>query len=277
MLAAALVLGSLAGSALAFLTPVDGMDLFARNAQVSSGCSTNGPASCHNTTAQSNLCCFESPGGLVLQVQFWDTDPSTGPSDSWTIHGLWPDNCDGTFEEDCDPSRDYTDISGLLTAQGASDTLSFMEEFWVSDDESSEDFWEHEWSTHGTCYSTLEPSCLPAGSPKGAEAVAFFNTVVGLFQTLPTYDWLASAGITPSATKTYTLSEITNAIQSAHGFTPSLDCDDDTTIFQISYYFNLKGSVIDGEFDPINMAEQGSCASEGLKYLPKSGSSTRRS
>lgn len=28
---------------------------------------------------------------------------------------------------------------------------------------------QHEWSTHGTCYSTLETKCLPSGSPKGAE------------------------------------------------------------------------------------------------------------
>ena len=26
------------------------------------GCSTSGPASCHNTTVQPNLCCFEAPG-----------------------------------------------------------------------------------------------------------------------------------------------------------------------------------------------------------------------
>lgn len=26
---------------------------------------------------------------MLLQTQFWDTDPSTGPSDAWTIHGLW--------------------------------------------------------------------------------------------------------------------------------------------------------------------------------------------
>ena len=45
--------------------------------------------SCHNTTAVSDLCCFNYPGGALLQVQFWDTDPSVGPSDSWTIHGLW--------------------------------------------------------------------------------------------------------------------------------------------------------------------------------------------
>lgn len=56
-------------------------------------------------------------------------------------------SCDGTFSENCDSSRDYTNIAGvcltffyqstiisadygvqLLTAQGASDTLAFMQE-----------------------------------------------------------------------------------------------------------------------------------------------------
>lgn len=45
--------------------------------------------SCHNTTIVENLCCFNAPGGQMLQTQFWDTQPSTGPENSWTIHGLW--------------------------------------------------------------------------------------------------------------------------------------------------------------------------------------------
>lgn len=51
------------------------------------------PLSCQNTTAVADLCCFNAPGGQLLQTQFWDTDPATGPTDSWTIHGLWPDHC----------------------------------------------------------------------------------------------------------------------------------------------------------------------------------------
>lgn len=44
--------------------------------------------SCHTPDVQ-DTCCVNSPGGLFLQTQFWDTNPVTGPSDSWTIHGLW--------------------------------------------------------------------------------------------------------------------------------------------------------------------------------------------
>ncbi len=77
--------------------------------------------------------------------------------------------------------------------------------------------YQHEWAAHGTCSSTLEPSCLPPSSPKGAEAVAYFQSVVALFQTLPTYNWLASAGITPSDTQTYVLSHFISALKTASG------------------------------------------------------------
>ncbi|KAJ7029396.1 ribonuclease Le37 [Mycena alexandri] len=233
---------------------------------IASGCATTGQASCTNTSAVANLCCFESPG-------FWDTDPPTGPSNSWTIHGLWPDHCDTTFSENCDSSRDYTGVSSLLTAQGAASTLSFMETFWKNDpdDGTDEELWEHEWATHGTCYSTLKVACLPAGSPKGAEAVAFFQTVVKLFQTLPTYTWLANQGITPSSSGTHTLASLNAAIKAESGFTPTFDCDG-STLDGISYYFHLKGSVIDGTFVPINAPESSTCPTSGIKYPLKSGS-----
>lgn len=51
-------------------------------------CPASAPLSCQNTTVITDTCCTEVQG-QVLQVQFWDTDPATGPSDSWTIHGLW--------------------------------------------------------------------------------------------------------------------------------------------------------------------------------------------
>ena len=75
--------------------------------------------SCENATAVADSCCSPTPGGLVVQTQFWyvlayltvwgstltqcytTRSTYTGleskgqklPKGSWTIHGLWPDNC----------------------------------------------------------------------------------------------------------------------------------------------------------------------------------------
>ena len=70
----------------------------------------------HSTTANDDLvlscsadanpadvdtCCVETFGGLVLATQFWDTytgleaEGQLFPADTWTLHGLWPDFCNG--------------------------------------------------------------------------------------------------------------------------------------------------------------------------------------
>jgi ribonuclease T2 len=234
-------------------------------------CGTSGPLSCGDgDPSQEDLCCYEYPGGLLLQTQFWDTRPAVGPDDSWTIHGLWPDFCDGKHTANCDRSRDYTDIGGLMQDQGADDTLSFMKRYWIDNQGRDEHFWEHEWASHGTCYSTLKPKCLPPGSPRGTEAVLFFQRVVELFKQLPTYNWLAQQGITPSESRTHTLSELLDALKQASGYTPAIQCSGHA-IQEISWYFYIKGSLIDGEFVPIDSPIESTCARSGLRYYPKSG------
>ncbi|KAG6848909.1 hypothetical protein H0H93_012905, partial [Arthromyces matolae] len=57
----------------------------------------------------------------------------------------------------------------LLSEQGAQDTLDFMQTYWVDYHGKNEHFWEHEWETHGVCMNTVQPKCLPDGSPEGAE------------------------------------------------------------------------------------------------------------
>lgn len=57
--------------------------------QSTSASCPNAQLSCSSGATTTNYCCFNFPGGLLLQTQFWDTNPPTGPSDSWTIHGLW--------------------------------------------------------------------------------------------------------------------------------------------------------------------------------------------
>ncbi|KAG9019546.1 ribonuclease T2-like [Tulasnella sp. 427] len=237
--------------------------------------------SCHNTTVQSNSCCFENPGGLIMQVQLWDTYPRTGADDEWTVHGLWPDNCDGTWGQFCDPSRQYPNITQVLKDSYRYDLLDWMNKHWLDQAGDNESFWEHEWNKHGTCMSTLEAKCMPKGSKNGTDAVAYFQTAINLHRAVPTYKILAAAGIFPSANRSYTYDELTAAVKKEVGYIPAFDCNKNTgIIFEISYYYNLRGSVVDGTFQHIacrwgspsgaDAFTGGSCPKTGpLWYLPK--------
>lgn len=228
-------------------------------------CSTAADASSVDT------CCVNSPGGNFLQTQFWDTDPSTGPTTSWTIHGLWPDHCDGTYDSSCDSSRAYTDITGILESFDKTELLEYMQTYWKNDpnDGTDEEFWEHEWATHGTCISTLETSCYTNYTAK-QEAVDFFQTVVNLFKTLDTYSFLAAADITPSTTETYTSSAILSALQSSFGETVVIRCKSGA-LNAVYYFFDVQGSVQNGNFVPSPpVGDSSNCPSTGIQYLPKS-------
>ncbi|KAM0316695.1 hypothetical protein ACHAO8_002980 [Botrytis cinerea] len=230
---------------------------------------SNPALSCSGSST--NTCCFNTPGGQMVQTQFWDSNPSTGPSNSWTIHGLWPDHCDGTYDSSCDTSREYSSITNILSAAGQTSLLSYMNTYWVSDDSTNEVFWEHEWNKHGTCISTLEPSCYSSYTT-GAEVVDFFNVAVDLFKILPTYTWLSNAGIVPSTTKTYTSAQIQAAITAGFGYPATISCTS-SSLDQIWYSFEVRGSVATGTFVPIApVGQSGSCPSTGIKYAPKSGS-----
>ncbi|KAF2200541.1 ribonuclease M [Delitschia confertaspora ATCC 74209] len=234
----------------------------------------NPQLSCQNTTVVTDLCCFNSPGGQLLQTQFWDTNPVTGPVDSWTIHGLWPDRCDGTYDANCDSSRAYTNITAIIKSASKTDLLSYMQTYWKDYNGDDETFWEHEWSKHGTCISTLDPECY-SDHKATEEVVDFFQKTVDLFKTLPSYEWLSAAGITPSTSKTYTTAEIQAAL-SAHrsGVTVTLGCSSGA-LNEIWYHYAVRGSVQTGEFVPSNPdGTKSTCPATGIKYLPKSGGAT---
>ena len=82
-----------------------------------------------------------------------------------------------------------------------------------------------------------------------------------LEKTLPTFDWLAQGDITPTTSKTFTLQELTSALQRAsvgaipffrgiiltcgscnavnQGFIPALSCSG-STLNEAWWYFNLR-------------------------------------
>ncbi|KAH1277857.1 hypothetical protein KXW98_002939 [Aspergillus fumigatus] len=225
------------------------------------------PVSCSNTTAVPDSCCFNYPGGSLLLTQFWDTNPATGPSDSWTVHGLWPDNCDGTYEQFCDSSREYSNITEILQAQGRTELLSYMQTYWKDYQGDDESFWEHEWNKHGTCINTIEPSCYTDYKPQ-EEVGDYFQKAVDLFKGLDTYKALAAAGITPSSSKTYKLSDILSALSAITGHEPSVGCSNGE-LNEAWYFFNIKGNLINGKYVPIDPLSSSTCPSSGIKYKPK--------
>lgn len=233
----------------------------------------NTQLSCHNTTAVPNTCCFNYPGGQILQTQFWDTDPAVGPVDSWTIHGLWPDHCDGSFDQYCDSHRLYNNVSEILEYFNEMALLSYMKIYWKDYQGSDPTLWSHEWNKHGTCVSTLETSCY-VDYVSQEEIVDYFEKTVELFKGLPTYYTLSDAGIVPDKSKTYTSDEIQSALEAMHGAPVTIRCRNGQ-FDEVWYHFDVRGSAQTGQWEPSAPdGAKSNCPSRGIKYVPKDMSST---
>jgi len=81
----------------------------------------------------------EEPEGCHHPKRIWD---------GLTIHGLWPNNDDGSYPQNC--SSEQFDLSVLQPIRDE------LEQQWpnikaLPNSTSYGDFWEHEWSKHGTC------------------------------------------------------------------------------------------------------------------------------
>ncbi|CEJ84511.1 Putative Ribonuclease T2 family protein [[Torrubiella] hemipterigena] len=200
-----------------------------------------------------DTCCVETFGGLVLQTQFWSTftgRESEGqllPRASWGIHGLWPDFCNGSYTQYCDLSRQYDpkpspnttngkpdgtpvpaytgeSIANWFAPYGKEDLLAYMEKFWINQYDPNWMLWAHEYSKHATCFSTFQTECYGPKAPKYADLFEFFETVIYYFRQVPTWSWLANAGIRPSNTTSYTLSDIQGVLTKEFGQLPFLGC-----------------------------------------------------
>ena len=87
---------------------------------------------------------------------------------------------------------------------------------------------------------------------------------------MPTYAWLAAAGITPSSTKTYPLDKVVSTLTKRHGQEPIVSCMDGA-LSEVWYGFHARGPVQWGLFEaaaPDSTEGDGACPEE-VKYLPK--------
>ncbi|WRT64480.1 uncharacterized protein IL334_001412 [Kwoniella shivajii] len=254
--------------------------------------------SCENTTTIQDTCCTPTQG-LVLVTQYWDTytglesQGSVLPKDSWTIHGLWPDRCDGSYGQYCDLSRQYDPvpspntttgksdgtpvepwtggdiITPLLEKYGKYDLLAYMQKYWKSQNSPDWTFWQHEFSKHATCFSTYDvgyentPNCYGSIYENSTESsiIDFLNSVIKNQIQYPTFDWLSEKGILPSNITGYQLNEIQNALTVSSGAEPYLGCYGPTKqiLSEVWYYSHSLGRPQDGFLKPINQTTKSNC------------------
>ncbi|CAM6081751.1 unnamed protein product [Calypogeia fissa] len=156
--------------------------------------------------------------------------PLTGaPKAVFGIHGLWPNYNDGSYPQSCgSESYDPQDVTDLLAE---------MDDDWGSlacPSSDSENFWNHEWSKHGTC--------------SGMNEHDYFQAALNLYTTYDITGALANAGIKPDG-RQYKVEDIQNAISNAlDGHLPGIECNKDDKsskqLYQVYICVSTDGSTL---------------------------------
>ncbi|KAJ3215549.1 Ribonuclease T2 precursor (RNase T2) [Dinochytrium kinnereticum] len=253
---------------------------------------------CTNDTATGkpyDSCCVATDGLLVYamnwtmgQIQnpnrtnwFDLSKVYAQPKDEWTIHGLWPDHCDGTYSNDergCDyPNRYYTDVEQRITAVAPPSLLADMRKYWPGGDGDYNWFWSHEFTKHGTCFSVIDPACYGPKFKKDQDVLDYFRIAMAIREKYPLYEIFAKAGIVPSSSATYTRAEFYAALKAGTGFEGGLQCvrdlraDDPNVKYFVAeiflYLINKPGLILD-PIDPFKGHYQSCPDNIPLYYIP---------
>ncbi|KAK8947985.1 Ribonuclease 1 [Platanthera guangdongensis] len=192
---------------------------------------------------------------LVLQWpgSFCDAEqkccyPNSGkPAAEFLIHGLWPNNNDGSYPSNCDPDNSFA-------SSQISDLMSNMEANWPSlacPSSNGYSFWAHEWSKHGTCADSI------------FNEHDYFEAALNLKDKVDILQILSSSGIEPND-NSYSLSSIEEAIQTGFGFTSVIDCNKDVSgsiqLYQVQLCVDKTGTSFIA--CPDSSSGSGRCSSE---------------
>jgi len=167
--------------------------------------------------------------------------------------------------------------------------------YWINQGAPNQDFWAHEFSKHGTCYSTFDVPCYGVDYTNHSELPDFYSTAILYYSRLPTWGWLNAAGIKPSNSTNYTLTDIQAALTKGYGQLPYLGCtgpkynatpagagssDNGGTILdEVWYYFYAYGKPQYGTWVPQNASVSGAAvttcakAKGAIQYLERTPSS----
>lgn len=130
------------------------------------------------------------------------------PKSDFSIHGLWPNNRDGSYPSNCDSDNTFQ-ISQV------SDLLTRLQTEWPSlscPSSNSVSFWTHEWSKHGTCSESI------------LDQHSYFKTALDLKSRVNNLlNSLITAGIVPNG-QSYGVESIEKVIQEVVGYKGYVQC-----------------------------------------------------
>lgn len=135
---------------------------------------------------------------------------SMKPPSAFTIHGLWPENRNGSWPEFCQgaPARASSAAAPPRPASAAAMACE-----WPSFKGGDAAFHDHEWARHGTC-----------AEPVLGGRAAFFQRVLKLNAEYDLNAALDRANILPSNSRSYSRAALVSAVRRAYGVAPLLSC-----------------------------------------------------
>lgn len=128
---------------------------------------------------------------------------------SFIIHGLWPSSGKTEGPKNC--SSVHFDINKIKNLTNE------LQHAWpnIYSNTPPNDFWKHEWYTHGTCALSLNTT--------GTEYL-FFRKTLDLMKIYNASRFLSKMNITPNDTTPYVTKTIESVLQSKLGVVPDLQC-----------------------------------------------------
>ncbi|KAI9296296.1 ribonuclease T2 [Neoconidiobolus thromboides FSU 785] len=201
-------------------------------------------------TEDVDSCCVPKMGKVLFSQQWVDR---TGASDKFTIHGFWPDYCDGRHgpNNGCDRQRNYPHLGSELKTYNQT-LYNNLNLYWPSFKGDNEAFWSHEWNKHGTCLSTFEPKCYGKEYKKYEDANDYFAKVLNMYHKYNYYDILKKEKIIPG--RSYPREAITQAIEKNTDLKVVITCRG-RSIREIRTWFMANGK----DFKPIETQGRASC------------------
>ncbi|KAK9878022.1 hypothetical protein WA026_020651 [Henosepilachna vigintioctopunctata] len=131
-------------------------------------------------------------------------------SEIFTVHGLWPNY----FGSNSGPY--FCDNGDRFNPSALSPILSEMNAKWtnIQGGTSSNSFWSHEWSKHGTCAKVL---------PQFNTLFKYFKSTLTLGEQYDIYQAFSESGIRPGS-QSYSLNDLIDAIVNKFGKVPQISC-----------------------------------------------------